>query len=112
LGIKSERHQISSEIIKQLVVASLYFSVAAVALKFASIEGNASLLWPSSGLALAVLVRFGVKYAADIVIDAFIAGIYVGNPHLTSSIIALGNTLEPLLALYIKVLPFSRTVMV
>jgi len=100
----------SDEIIKQFVVGSVYLIVAIIVLSFATVEGNASLLWPSSGIALAVLIRFGVKYVIGIFLGAFAAGIYVGNPHLTSSLIALGNTLEPLMALYLlKFLPFSRS---
>ncbi|MDF1588413.1 MAG: MASE1 domain-containing protein [Gammaproteobacteria bacterium] len=92
----------------QISVALLYFLLAIIALKFAVIDGNATLLWPSSGLALAVLITFGKRVAAGIFVGAFISGLYVGNSLFTSALIALGNTLEPLFALYLLGLaPFS-----
>jgi len=97
-------------IIKQLAAGTVYLLVAIVALNFAVVEGNATLLWPSSGVALAFLVRFGIKYALGIFLGAFAAGVYVGNPHVISALIALGNTLEPLLAVYLlRFLPFTPT---
>ncbi|NQY26594.1 MAG: diguanylate cyclase [Piscirickettsiaceae bacterium] len=98
----------TSVIIRQLTVAALYFIVAIVALNFAVVEGNATILWPSSGVALAVLIRFGMRYAIGVFFGAFVAGVYVGNPHYVSALIALGNTLEPLLATYLlRLLPFT-----
>jgi len=104
--VNTLRH--TNVIIKQLTVAALYLVVAIVALNFAVVEGNATILWPSSGLALAVLIRFGMRYAIGVFLGAFAAGVHVGNPHYVSALIALGNTLEPLLAIYLlRLLPFT-----
>ncbi|MBE0438701.1 MAG: diguanylate cyclase [Gammaproteobacteria bacterium] len=92
----------------QISVALLYFLLAIIALKFAVIEGNATILWPSSGLALAVVITFGKRVAAGIGLGAFISGLYAGNSLFTSALIALGNTLEPLFAVYLLgLVPFS-----
>jgi len=89
-------------------IAVAYFIVAQVALTFATIAGNMTLIWPSSGIALALLIRLGTKYAIGIFLGAFAAGVYVGNPHYVSGLIALGNTVEPILAIYLlRFLPFS-----
>ena len=86
-----------------------YFLVAIVAIKFAVIDSDkVTLLWPSSGLALVVLIRFGYRYTLSIFAGAFAAGLYIGDPLYVRALIALGNTLEPVLAVYIlRSLPFS-----
>jgi len=97
--------------IRQFFVALVYLLVATIALEFAVVEGNATLIWPSSGVALAVLIRFGAKYAVGIFFGAFLSGIYAGNEPIIWWFCALGNTLEPLLALYLlRFLPFSKNV--
>lgn len=96
--------------ILQLTVAILYFLIAVVALNFATVEDSATMLWPSSGLALAVLIRFGLRYAGGVFFGAFAASVYIGNPSLVSILTSLGNTLEPLLAVYLlRQLPFAST---
>lgn len=98
------------EIVYQICIMVLYFFVAIIALEFASIEkgNNVTLLWPSSGIALIALIKFGYRYAIGIFLGAFASGLYVNNPFYVSGLTALGNTLEPLLAVYIlRLLPFS-----
>ena len=98
-------------LIKQISIAITYFLVAQTALHFATIAGNVTLIWPSSGIALACLIRFGSKYAIGVFAGAFAASVSVSNPHYISAIIALGNTLEPLLAVYLlRFLPFSKNI--
>lgn len=101
----------SQEIFYQICITVVYFLAAIIALKFAVIEpGNLTLLWPSSGIALVVLIKFGYRYSVGIFGGAFAAGLYVGDPLSVSSLIATGNTLEPMLAVYIlRFLPFSAT---
>lgn len=93
----------------QTCIMLTYFFVAIIALKFAvTEEGNATLLWPSSGIALVVILKFGYRYAVGIFWGAFSAGLYVHDPLYVCGLIALGNTLEPILAVYIlRLLPFS-----
>jgi len=89
-------------------IAIAYFLVALVALEFATTEGNASLIWPSSGIALAALLKFGRIHVMGVFIGALAAGIYVNNPLSTNILIALGNSLEPLIAItLLQRLPFS-----
>ena len=96
---------------RQLFVALMYFLIAIIALEFAVVNGNATLIWPSSGMALAVLIRLGKKYAVGVFLGAFTAAIYAGNEPVIWFFSALGNTLEPLAALYLlRFLPFSKNV--
>jgi len=94
----------------QVATALSYFIVAVMALEFATIAGNATLMWPSSGIALVVLLRLGYRYIAGIFVGAFMAGVYVGNPHHISAMIALGNSLEPIsIAYLLQRFTFSTT---
>ncbi len=95
-------------VIMQTTTAVIYFSLAELALNFATISGNVTLIWPSSGFALAVMLKFGKCHALGVFLGAFAAGYQVGNPHYVSALIAFGNTLEPLTALYLlRFFPFS-----
>ena len=99
----------SQEAFYQICIMVAYFLAAVVALRFAIIEpGNVTLLWPSSGIAIVVLIKFGYRYILGIFGGAFAAGVYVNDPLYVSGLIALGNMLEPMLAVYIlRFLPFS-----
>ncbi|NOQ16019.1 MAG: diguanylate cyclase [Methyloprofundus sp.] len=97
--------------VQQILLAVIYLLVAVIALEFAVIKGNATLIWPASGIALATLIRFGAKYAVGVFLGAFAAGIYAGDVPVIWFLSALGNSLEPLLAVYLlRYLPFSKIV--
>jgi len=105
-----QTHKNISEVFYQLSVGIIYLLAALITLRYTAINGNAFLLWPSSGIALSILIRFGAKYAIGIFLGAFLTGLLVGDSYLTIGLISLGNTLEPLFALYLlKHLAFSVT---
>ena len=90
-----------------LLVALLYFACARLGLMFAFADTQATPLWPPSGIALALTLLLGVRVLPGVFLGAFAANIYqslwVGTANvswaLPSSLgIALGNTLEILLA--------------
>jgi len=92
----------------QLSIAVSYFLVACVALEFATLDVGATIIWPSSGIGVAALIRFGATSALGVFIGAFAASMYLHNPYLITWMTAIGNTLEPLLVFYmLRVLPFS-----
>jgi len=94
----------------QLGVATIYFLLATVALEFATLKEGGTLLWPSSGFALAVLLKYGARYSIGVFLGAYAAGLYMGLAHSVSAGTGLGNMLEPLLAVYLlRFLPFSLT---
>lgn len=96
-------------VVQQILLAVIYFLVAVIALEFAVIKGNATLIWPASGIALAALIRYGAKYAVGVFLGAFAAGIYAGDVPVIWCLSALGNSLEPLFALYLlRYLPFLK----
>ena len=85
-----------------MLLALCYALLAKLSLaNFSLYNGNVSLIWPSSGLALASLIIGGKKYWPGLFIGALAAGIMVDNSFLLSAFIALGNTLEPLLGYWL-----------
>ena len=102
--INSKSHYVA----RQFGIAAVYFLLATVALEFATLKEGATLLWPSSGFALAVLLKYGTRYSIGIFLGAHAAGLYMGLSQAVSAGTALGNTLEPILAVYLlRFLPFS-----
>ena len=79
----------------------IYALLAHLVLMFASTKGNVTIFWLPGGIALAALLIGGRRCAPAIFIGAFIAGIQINDPPITSLAIAIGNTLESLLATYL-----------
>jgi signal transduction histidine kinase/integral membrane sensor domain MASE1 len=80
-----------------ILFISIYFFVSHLCLKFATINSSVSPIWPSTGLAISLLIIFGRKYFIAIFIGAFITNLQVPGPILNALIIAIGNTLEALI---------------
>lgn len=75
-------------------VALLYFVAAIVGLQFAVVGSTVTLVWPSSGIALVVVLAFGYRMALGIALGALLANAWMGLPILLAGGIAIGNTLE------------------
>lgn len=75
-------------------VAIVYFILAKLGLRLASINPSASPIWPPTGLALAAVLLGGVRIWPAIFIAAFAANYTTAGTPETSALIALGNTLE------------------
>jgi len=83
-------------------LALVYALLAKVSLAYFSLyNGNVSVIWPPSGLALAALLIGGMKYWPGVFAGAFAAGMMVGDSVAVSAFIALGNTLEPLFGFWL-----------
>ncbi|WP_018150872.1 CHASE domain-containing protein [Leeia oryzae] len=91
----------------QLGLILLYFVVARSSLLLAFAETNASPVWPPSGVAMAMLLTFGIRYWPAVAIGALLANLasFQDNAHtltlahwLASAGIAAGNTAEALFA--------------
>ncbi len=76
-------------------VAVLYALLSRLVLAHFSVNGVISVVWPSSGLALAAVLLGGKRYAAGVFLGAFLANANVLTPG-TALLIAAGNTLEAL----------------
>ncbi len=88
-------------------MAAVYIVVALLSLRLASFQGNASPVWPPTGLAIGMLLIFGRRYAIAIFLGASVVNLvvsYSGNGGemmfwkvaLVSLGIGTGNTLEAL----------------
>jgi signal transduction histidine kinase len=80
----------------EIVLFCLYFFTAYFGLHVHAVNSFASLVWFPSGLSLAFLLIFGLRYWPAITAAAFATNLIIGAPFLAAVSIAIGNTLEPL----------------
>ena len=78
---------------------AIYFFAAKVGLHFADVNRQVSPLWPASGMALVIILLFGVEYSFTIFIAAALANYQTGLPLSASLAFGLGNMLEAVLAI-------------
>jgi signal transduction histidine kinase len=80
-----------------LGAAAVYFATARLGLDLAVVARQVSIIWPATGLALALLVLRGRRLWPAILLGAFAANALNDTPLLTSAGIAIGNVVEALL---------------
>ena len=83
-----------SDFLVALGVAVLYVAAARLGLALALQAPQVSAVWPPTGLALVVLLRFGPRAIPGIFLGAFFANATAAEPLLVAGGIAIGNTLE------------------
>jgi PAS domain S-box-containing protein len=97
-------------IVKSIGLTLIYFIAAHYSLLLSFEGSNASPIWPPSGIAVAIIYALGYRYAPTITLGAFIANFLsfstgslgVGiESILISIVIAMGNTLEAVLAVWL-----------
>jgi PAS domain S-box-containing protein len=79
----------------------IYIVAGKLGLSFASLNPSATAIWPPTGIALAVLLIFGYRVIPAILLGAFVVNITTSGTIITSLGIALGNTLEGVLGMYL-----------
>lgn len=84
--------------LRLFALAAVYALVAKVVLSFFAANHLISIIWPSSGVALAALLLGGWKYWPGVMLGAFLGNWLppAGNPASVCLAIAVGNTLEAL----------------
>jgi two-component system, NarL family, sensor histidine kinase FusK len=87
--------KIKSGTLCNVSVFLLYLATAKLGLEYAVIGQTVTLLWPPSGIALAAILIGGFRLCYGIALGAFAANATTDVPIITSLIISLGNTLEP-----------------
>ncbi|MDI1309717.1 MAG: EAL domain-containing protein [Methylotenera sp.] len=92
-------------------ISLTYALLARIALEFFSTNGVVSMVWPSSGLALAALIIGKKKYWPSIFIGALTGNILQGSSIGISTVIAFGNSLEALSCVWVlsKISRFKPT---
>jgi PAS domain S-box-containing protein len=83
------------------LLAAVYYLAARLGLQYASVGPSISLVWPPTGIAIAALTLWGYRYWPGIATGAFLANAATPVPLVAAAGIALGNTLEALLASYL-----------
>lgn len=86
-----------------IVLAFLYFGLARLVLHFLTFGGNANLtlIWPSGGLALAILVLGGYRYGIGVFLGSLLSEYGVNGEWGTSVMIASGDTVELLIGVWL-----------
>ena len=83
---------------KSALLATVYYATALLGLHYASIGQSISLVWPPTGIAIAALTLLGYRYWPSIALGAFLANTSTTVSLPAAATIALGNTLEALIA--------------
>ena len=86
-----------------LIIAIVYFAAAELGLSLASVHTNVTPVWPPTGIAIASLILFGPRMWPGVFLGALAANILTSIPVLSSIGIAVGNTLEALVAWWLLV---------
>jgi PAS domain S-box-containing protein len=82
-------------------VTIVYFALAKCGLALASINPNATPIWPPTGFALAAVLLWGYRIWPAVFVAAFLANVTTAGTLGTSLTIAAGNTAECLVAGYL-----------
>src|SRR5437762_1797386 len=77
-----------------LALTILYWAAAELGFTVAFSVRQVSPVWPPTGIAFAVLLRFGRRYWPGVAAGAFLANLASGEPFVTAGVVAVGNTLE------------------
>jgi len=96
----NERAERSNTVIRIAFLAILYTGIAKLGLSLDAVSGFATLVWPSTGVALAALRLFGFSLWPGIFFGAWIVNKWTGAPAAVATGIAAGNTLEAVLGTY------------
>ncbi|MDQ6713082.1 MAG: MASE1 domain-containing protein [Candidatus Dormibacteraeota bacterium] len=86
------------QILRLAVVAVSYWLAARLSLSFAQVHGQVTPVWPPTGIALVAFLLIGRQAWPAIALAAFAVNLPLGPSPLGAAVIAIGNTLAPLLA--------------
>ncbi|MBC7740950.1 MAG: MASE1 domain-containing protein [Bdellovibrionaceae bacterium] len=78
-----------------------YYLIAYLGLQLATLNAQASPVWPATGVAVCLFYLFGAPAALGIFCGGFLANLQTGLPVLPCFILSIGNTSEVLLGVWI-----------
>ena len=84
-----------------MALAAIYVGAARLGLSLAYVHPHATPVWPPTGISIAALLLLGPWAWPGIFVGAFIANTWISGAPLPSLGIALGNTLEAVLAAWL-----------
>lgn len=88
-------------ILQILLLAVIYFITAKLGIAMAMGLEPVTVIWPPSGIVLASLLLFGPQLWPGVTLGAFFAEITSGEPIATALAIAIGNTMEAIIAIFL-----------
>ena len=89
------------ELLKQLLLAATYWGAAELSLRVALVERNVTPVWPPTGIAVVAFLLMGPRMWPAILAAAFVVNAPISDSVGEALAIAAGNTLAPLLALFL-----------
>lgn len=89
------------DFLKGVVLFSFYFVTAILGLQLDAVSGFATLVWLPTGISLAFLLIFGLRFWPAVMLGAFLANLLSDAPFLVAVGISIGNTLEALVGAYL-----------
>ncbi len=95
------RWQTAPYLVKNILLAALYFTTAKVGLQFATVGQNVTLVWPPAGLALAALVLSDLRLWPGVALGAFAVHITTGFALPEVTLVTFGNTFEAVAGAYL-----------
>ena len=79
------------------ILIAVYYIGGRLGLSMSRLDGNVALLWPSAGIALAALLRFGTGMWPGVFIGDLLVALSAGDSGWLALLTAAGNTLGPVL---------------
>lgn len=98
IGVPEMRFKVLRIVVLGTAAGLVYFLAARLGLSLASVHTNVSPVWPPTGVAVASLLLFGRFLWPAVLLGAFAANLWTGVSIPTAGGIAVGNTLEAVLA--------------
>lgn len=93
-----------------IITSVAYFLTASLGLSLATINEQASPVWPAAGIAISLVYLYGNSMCTGVWLGAFLANsLLTGLDIMPSAFVALGNTLEAYLAVYLFRAIFSKS---
>src|SRR5688572_19571431 len=85
------------------LLAAVYFAAGRLGFAASAIHPVVSSAWPPSGIALAALLLFGIRFWPGITFGAFLVNVTGGIAPIGAAGIAVGNTLEAVVAAWLLI---------
>ena len=86
------------ELLQLALVAVAYWLAARLSLSLALVHGQVTPVWPPTGIALVAFLLIGRRALPAIALAAFAVNLPIGPSPVGAAVIALGNTLAPLVS--------------
>ncbi len=93
-----KKEALANYLAKSAVFTGIYFLIAKIGLSFAEQTSQATVVWPATGLAIAMLLIFGVRYWPAVFFSALFVNLTLNEPVLAAFGVAIGNALEAVVA--------------